>query len=303
MKPLLLAIFALLATLPASAQFGNLLGKAAERAAQRKAEQAVEKKVEESIDKALDPKNSTKAKTEKEKMTIETDEAEVTIEEDRDGATNVAPSKFIGSYTTTMTETEKGVQKEQPVVMNHYIDAYQTATEMFTNDEKIYLIFDRRDRTTTTLTNDKGEKTGIKIKMPKATIKTKNTNSKTDTGNNKPIRTNETKTIEGHTCVKYTFTDEKQNNEMWIAEDIDIDPENLTGIFSINKKNADLGAYNASKGMVLEMVMRSKDPKKQETMTMRISNLQIGSVDKSKFSTEGYIIEDMSQMPFFGGGK
>lgn len=288
----------------ASAQFGNILGKAAERAAQRKAEQAVEKKVEQAIDKALDTDN-TKAKTNKDKVVIDGKKTEVTIEEDNTAPVKVDPSKFIGSYTTTIISTEKGVEKDKPVVMNQYIDAYQTALEMSelnsTEQEKINLIFDRRDRTMTTLTTDKkGNKSGVKIKMPKTTVKIKESSDKKDT--QKPVRTGETKTIEGYTCVKYTFEDDKHNSESWVAESIDIDVTQFAESFNMGIKRGSVATNTTGiKGLAMETITRSKDTQKAEVMTIKISNLKIGSVDKAKFSTDGYEIQDASKM--FGNDR
>lgn len=279
----------------AMAQFGNLLGKAAERAAQRKAEQAIEKKVEDAIDKALEGKNNdkqqqnTKIKTEAGKTIIDTDDAEITVEENNSIPTNITPSKFIGSYTMTMTQTEKGVMQGEPLVSNIYFDAYQIATEMQDDSEKMHTIFDRRDQTITSLnTSKKGEKTGVKMKKPKTTVKMKNASPT----NQQMQRTTETKTIHGHTCVKYTFSDEKNNGESWVAENIEFDPLQLAESSKMAFPN-----QPTPKGMALEVTMRSKDPQKKEVITINISNLKIGSVDKSKFSTAGYKIEDMSKMP------
>lgn len=312
-KLLITTCLLLLIAETASAQFGNLLGKAAERAAQRKLEQAVEKETEKAIDKAVDKATSKsdkdKAKDKKvsveqdgDKTIINTDESEVTIEKDNSTvALDVKPSTFIGSYTQTIKITENGKDTEKPMQMTMYYDTYKTAMEMNQLDDREAgterIIFDRQYRTMTTLSIDKkGQKEGMTMKMPKIAVKTKKEAEPQQNSDFNIVRTNETRSINGYTCNKYTGQSKDGNMILWVAESIDFDPA-LMSEATMGKSKNEKWANGIKKGFVMEM--QSKDTKNKEEITMTITNLKVGSVDKSKFSTDGYKMETMPDMPFF----
>lgn len=292
---------------PVSAQFGKLLNKAIERKTQEKADKEIDKAID-----AAFKKDSVSVKSKDGKMVIDTPDSEVTFEEDNGSATNVAPSKFIGSYTSTTVVSKNNKQSEEPIEMQIFVDSYQVAMIIAgdgKHEKSARTIFDRRDRTMTTLTDEDGTHSGIKMKMPKTKVVVKNpAKQQTDVTPPKPIRTNQTRQISGYTCTKYTMSDYEMDYEFWVAEDINIDSNALLDAMNTTYSAGGANAGNNycaafGKGMVIETIMRDKEGKKNETMTTTISNLKIGSVDKSKFSTEGYAVQDMSIMNIFKGGK
>lgn len=300
---ILIAALCFFAVQPASAQFGKLLNKALERKTQEK----MDKEVEKALDKVFS--DSLSVKNQNGKTVIDTPESEITIEEDKSTTpSNVDPSKFIGSYTTTTTLSQNGKQDDPPIKMHIFVDSYQVA--MIMEDEKdkgepmSRIIFDRRDRTMTNLTDDKDEKVGVKMKMPKTSVKNKGGDkiaSTTTAAANKPIRTGKTKQINGYTCNQYTMADEKYDHEFWVAESIDIDPAILLEAMNMSGGKSKAQDYNSNftKGIAMETIMHDKKSKNNETITITISNFVMGKVDKSKFNTEGYKIQDMSSMNMF----
>ena len=146
------------------------------------------------------------------------------------------------------------------------------------------------------LQEEKGEKIATVMKMPKITVKSKN-NNKDAPEEVKFTKTGRTKTIDGHTCYEYIGETEKNKTTIWAAPDLKYDiAESLQIAQSQSKTQNYSNSWGQIEGMPLEMIM--DNAKDNERMEIRYKNIKIGSVDASKFSTEGYKITDMTQ---FGG--
>ncbi|MBK9458482.1 MAG: DUF4412 domain-containing protein [Sphingobacteriales bacterium] len=146
----------------------------------------------------------------------------------------------------------------------------------------------------TMLQEEKGKKTAMVMKMPKITVKNKNNETPEDV---KFTKTGRTKIIDGHTCYEYIGETEKQKTTFWAAPDLKYNlAESMLIMQSQNKQQNETPNFGQVDGMPLEVVIEQLD--KKERIEIKYKNLKIGSVNKAKFSTDGYEITDMTQ---FGG--
>lgn len=324
-------LFALSSIISSNAYAQFPFGRALENAINRNVEKKIDQAVDESFDKETqkqqeknkkqqdeqqkadvntDKNGNTIIKTDETKVEISgdqskvkvsTDDEDVTIEQSNELPTNVKASSFIGSFDTEMKSYKNDKLKDEPLNISYFIDTYKMALEM-QSDKKgksqapFVSIFDRQKGTMTILQEEKGEKTAMVMKMPKITVKSKN-NSKDTPEDVKFTKTGRTKTIDGHTCYEYIGETEKDKTTIWAAPDLQFDLTESLQIAQVQSKTQNYsGNFGQVEGMPLEMIM--DDLKEKERIEVRYKNIKIGSVDASKFSTEGYKITDMSQ---FGG--
>ncbi|MBK7100471.1 MAG: DUF4412 domain-containing protein [Flavobacteriales bacterium] len=139
------------------------------------------------------------------------------------------------------------------------------------------------------------ERTGMKMKMMKVNVDEKEGKASSD--KTKVVRTDETRTIAGHTCRKYTFSDETGSGEAWIAEDVKFDPSKAMGTM-VGGKKVENWQKTPYTGLVMETTWNDANGK--DKMVMYCKDLVVGKVDEAAFSTSGYEIMDMSNMPMFG---
>jgi hypothetical protein len=303
----------------AYAQFG--LGRALENAINRNIEKKIDQAVDESFEKETQKqknkaqKDSTNVNTDengniiietddskveisgdKDKVKITTDESDVTIEQTNELPTNVKPSDFIGSFDAEMSRYKNNQLKDKPTNISYFIDTYKLAVEIQPDEKKdaFVSIFDRQKGTMTMLQEEKGKKTAMVMKMPKITVKNKNNETPEDV---KFTKTGRTKIIDGHTCYEYIGETEKQKTTFWAAPDLKYNlAESMLIMQSQNKQQNETPNFGQVDGMPLEVVIEQLD--KKERIEIKYKNLKIGSVNKAKFSTDGYEITDMTQ---FGG--
>ena len=232
----------------------------------------------------------------KDKVKITTDESDVTIEQTNELPTNVKPSDFIGSFDAEMSRYKNNQLKDKPTNISYFIDTYKLAVEIQPDEKKdaFVSIFDRQKGTMTMLQEEKGKKTAMVMKMPKITVKNKNNETPEDV---KFTKTGRTKIIDGHTCYEYIGETEKQKTTFWAAPDLKYNlAESMLIMQSQNKQQNETPNFGQVDGMPLEVVIEQLD--KKERIEIKYKNLKIGSVNKAKFSTDGYEITDMTQ---FGG--
>jgi hypothetical protein len=219
----------------------------------------------------------------------------VTIEENNDP---FEPLDFTGSYRMVIHSYKNGSeQKDSPSEMLMAFNTDHMAMVPKNPDEKgdMRMVFDLRNKHTYTLiTDDKGKKTGIKMKMMKVNVED---DGKENGKVAEVVRTDETRTIEGQKCRKYTYKDEKGSGEAWFAEDISFD---MMAAFKqmIGGKGAQEWQNLPHSGVVMENTWNSADGK--EKVTMFTKDLVVGKVDESLFSTAGFEVMDMSSMPMYG---
>ncbi|MCB0771272.1 MAG: DUF4412 domain-containing protein [Flavobacteriales bacterium] len=219
----------------------------------------------------------------------------VSIEENNDP---FEPLDFTGSYRMVIHSHKNGSEvKDSPAEMLMAFNIDHMAMVPKNPDEKgdMRMVFDLRNKHTYTLiTDDKGKKSGIKMKMMKVNVEGdgKENGKVADV-----VRTDETRTIEGRTCRKYTYKDEKGSGEAWFAEDISFD---MMAAFKqmVGGKGVEDWQNLPHTGVVMENTWNSADGK--EKVTMFTKDLVVGQVDESLFSTAGFEVMDMSSMPMYG---
>lgn len=225
-------------------------------------------------------------------------ETKVKIEEDK---SPFKPLGFTGSYMWEIASFKNGVEeKDSPKQMVMAFDDEHMAwiPQSKSNEEKMSLVFDLKNKVNYTLMIDKkGKRTGVKMKSMRVTLNdVEDDEEDNDESVGRVERTNETKVIEGHTCRKYIHTDEDGRSEAWIAEDVKFNAFEALG--SMIGSRADRWQMAPYQGMVMENTWTSTDGK--EKVVMRTRDLVVGKVDKSLFSTAGYEIQDMTNLPMFG---
>ena len=219
---------------------------------------------------------------------------QVTIEENTDPYT---PLGFTGSYRMEVHSYKNGTEeKDSPmfVRMGFNDDHLAMIPEQTKEKGEVRMVYDLRNRHTYTLiTDQKGQRTGMKMKMMKVNVEG-TTESDTDA---KVERTDETKVIDGHTCRKYTMTSSDGNGEAWVAEDVDLDMMKVFGQM-VGGKKPQTWQRAIYRGLAMETTWN--DAKGKEKVMMYTRDLVVGKVDESLFSTSGYEIQDMTSMPMFG---
>ena len=222
-------------------------------------------------------------------------DATVTIEENTDAFT---PLDFTGSYRMEVHSYTNGKEeKDSPnqVRMSFTSDRMAMSPQVKDSKEEMRMVFDLRNKLTYTLmTDDKGERTGMKMKMMKVKVDGQEKEGK---DLSTVTRTDETKVIEGHTCRKYTYRDEEGAGEAWIAEDLSFD---MMAAFRqmVGGTKVDNWQKMATSGVVMENTWTSANGK--EKVVMYTKDLVVGKVDESAFSTAGYEIMDMTSFPTMG---
>ncbi len=222
-------------------------------------------------------------------------EATVTIEENQDPFVLLS---FTGSYRMEVHTFKNGKEeKDSPNNVRMSFNPDHMAMVPVSKDpkEEMRMVFDLRNKHTYTLiTDNKGERTGIKMKMMKVNVEG---DGKTTDNDTKVVRTNETKVIEGHTCRKYTYSDKDGSGEAWIAEDLDFD---MMGAFRqmVGGKKMEDWQRMGTTGVVMENTWTSADGKEKVVMYTR--DLVVGKVDEAIFSTKGYEVQDMTAFPMPG---
>ncbi len=317
------------------------IGNAVERTVNRKVEQKVEEAVEDAVDEVLEGEkgtgndaakqsgNSTGTSTENGNVIVGEDGAVRIIEEDgtevlidsKNGRTvikeaegtttietvdepigEVLPNAFIGSFTMETKSVDKKGRTEETIMTMHF-DEYRTVIEMpnVEDGEQVRMIMDNRDRTTTTLIDNKGEKTGIKMKIPKTKVTTTGYENETEANPDMTFtRTDQTKTIDGHLCTLYIIEDDKTRTEAWIAEDFDINfAQAFSSYMNMDTKNQkrnnnfdNTGNFQGIKGFPLESKSVSKKDASEVEMYMK--DISVGEVNTAAFSTAGYEVQDMT---------
>ncbi len=207
------------------------------------------------------------------------------------------PLGFTGSYTWVINSYKGGtLDKDSPMLLRMAFDDEHMAWEPQArpNEGAMRMIFDLKNKVNYTLmTDEKGKRTGVKMKAMRITMNDADHASDEAT---QVVRTQETKVIDEHTCRKYTYKDEEGSGVAWIAEDVKFNAFEALG--SMVGARADRWQMAPYQGMVMENAWTSADGGERVEMSTR--DLVIGKVDKALFSTDGYELQDMTNLPVFG---
>jgi len=210
------------------------------------------------------------------------------------------PLDFTGTFRMEMHSFKNGkAEKDSPATVRMSLtnDRMAMAPKTSSGKEEMRMFFDLKNKHSYTLmTDNKGNRSGFKTKMMKFNAGTDGSDTKSDS-EAKMVRTGESKVIDGHSCQKYTYTSAEGSGEAWIAENIKFDIMKTFAQMSGSAATYDWQKVPYS-GLMMENTWTTADGK--ERVEMYIRDLQVGKVDEAMFSTEGYNLQDMSNMPSFG---
>ncbi len=211
----------------------------------------------------------------------------VTIEDDYDF------SKHL-TYNMYMTTSKGKIKDESKSKMMFDSKGKTMAIEVLESDGKplenpAIIIFDMNNEAMITLMEtEEGEKSGMAIKLNKEEIgKIKTQESERNATFKK---TNETKTIQGYKCTKYTGEDDDSTFEFWLTNELNINvAEAFAGMFAKQKNN---NFSEMPSGTVL--LGHSTKKKNGEKSTMEV--IEIGLNDNSSYSTSSYNVKSLGDM-------
>lgn len=208
---------------------------------------------------------------------------------------------FVGSYTMTIESTKNGkADEDSPFVIDYFFNKSLLGMIPHGQKEEMRMIIDLENGHYIMLMNDKGKKTGIKMKMPNFKDGEVDLGDyTTDPGSYE--RTGKTKTIDGKVCHQYIFSDDTGSGEVWMDESADMDMMKQFASFAVrgNKKKQEW-QHAPVKGLMMESFWKDNEDKR--TAHMATSNIKMGSVDESIFDISKHEIQDMTNLPSFGGG-
>lgn len=284
---------------------------------EQKAENRVENKVDQGIDKGLNAIEGLFKRKKKKKKTQEQSPAQtesVQVENEMNSSVpvntdnvnisydeptgNAEPNNWTGRLSMETVEYKNGQEKERGV-MHFHIDTYKTA--FITEDKKRQgtevstIIFDKRNRTMTTKTNDDGEKSAMTMRMPTVTVDTDEMYNEIYEEGNMPRTTGEFKTIGGYRCEKYIYEDDEVRGEAWLTTDGDFSMMDIFGAMVMNPTGKaptpPKGSGFTFQGMVMEST--STDKRTGRRTVMILSDVVEDGQDANVFDLSGYNVIKM----------
>lgn len=212
----------------------------------------------------------------------------------------VGSEDIVATFTMEVSELKNGKPtKNDAMRMTYHINGNEIAIkpEMDEKQETL-MIYNSENQTITTLIDQKGEKSGMKMKMPKMNMASEDSEDLDFT----ITPTNETKTIHGYECKKYLIESSDYTGHAWITEEVDISFEKMFSFLNNKKKgNSKMPKFGNLDGFAMETYSKSK--KKDEEYIMKILDIKVGEVDESIFDTSDYAITDMSNLMNMGGER
>jgi GLPGLI family protein len=216
--------------------------------------------------------------------------AGMTVEDDTDP---FVPNSFIGSFRMENHMYKNDVEeKNSPVTMRYWATAEQTLikTELpEQNGDEMRMLTDLKGKWQyMLLTDTKGKKTAIKTKKKKITVKEDAKHPET-----KVTVTEETKVIDGHTCVQMIAENEKGTWIGWVAKDMpapfsDMARNVKTGDPALTKRMAEM------QGFPLEF--QWVDANGKDRMVCYMRDVLLTPPAESLFSLDGYEVTEMPSM-------
>lgn len=209
--------------------------------------------------------------------------------------TPFTPNTFIGSFRMVVHTYTKGKEdKDSPMELSFWSSADKTLMQASDPQAKsggdVKMLTDHKGKWTYMLvTDERGSKTGMKMPKQKITV----LDDDEDEGDGAKINvTSETRMIEGHSCTKVIVTDEDGVTTAWVAQDLGVSFADLFGA-QMNQGNmrGKKPTPEGFDGFPLEFETVSHDGKERSKGS--IHDLQIGKVDGSVFSTDGYEIMEL----------
>lgn len=321
-RPLLLLLLLLSLSLALPAQ--NTAKRAKERT-ERKANQRVDQKIDTQVDKAFNAieglfkkkknnKDTTAKPTDKVEdggLRANDDDAYADDEEATQAMMNALGlggdqgdyEPYENEHTFSLTMTSREIKKNGKEEINSIrMGAKPDRTAMVMDDGKgntSQLIFNTQTGKTTTISTDKkGQKTGVRMRMPNFGKRVAELQEEMEDYITFD-RTGERKTIDGYDCEKIIVTDNKHNTTTvsWITDDLGLSSMDVFGSMA---SIAGMGkqAFKTPTGELADLtglpIMSSTDDGKK-IIEMHLTDIKIGegAVDQSLFDVSGVEIEEV----------
>jgi len=295
--------------------------------AENKANQRVDARIDQGIDRGLDAIEGLFKKKDK-KQTAETETVESSPEPTSHEKSSVESSSSSDEQEAAMASAMQGLFTKAEWESSYSFDLASTVLITTTNkrgkseentmrwmvgedalgmemqenkkgEAQGFIIFDYDNKSFITLTENDGEKTGMAMAMNMEQInalamETAEEESNID-ANFK--RTGKTKTILGHTCHQYTYTDGSTSGEMWMAEKVPSHMAKMARMLGGSKGKPSGLPENYPSGHVMEM--NNTDSESGESMSYLVTKLDTSG--DITFDLGPYNVMDMVTMMQMGG--
>ncbi len=209
---------------------------------------------------------------------------------------------FVGSFDMQIHTYKKDKEeKDSPVTVRFWSKEDQLVMQPLMKGpdaQDVRMITDmKKDEMYTLITDASGKK--MAMKMPRPKVDPAQAGEGED--DMEKTKTNETRTIEGHTVRKYVGRDEDGSWTAWVAEDLKAPFEQFSRALGggATGKKQPKGPATLADGMPLETTWEAHDGR--EKMVMYMKNLKVGSVDEKAFDMSGYEVMELPGM--MGGGR
>lgn len=166
--------------------------------------------------------------------------------------------------------------------------------------EATRMILDHNKKTMTALSEQKGNKSGVIMKMTdemyemaKSTYENK-ANEKYDDSNHKWEKTGKTKTIEGLEAYELMYESPEGKGTLWLTEEMGLHFASLMGIMKNNPHtHAGNSSYPSIYHEAFPLEINAQTPDGKDISKMWVTGIS-AEPDMSYFDTKGYEIQDMS---------
>ncbi len=265
-----------------------------ERRAKSRANQNVDRKVDDAVDDAFNEIGNLFKKKKKPAETGATPTEETTSEEPAAATTGSLPGNGEPwesvqntspvSMAMDITTTKKNGKTEE-MQMKMVFDEWQIGMAVTVDKSKSRMIFDTKNGTMTTITDDGESQQGFKMKMNKL-----NETMLPDASEYTVTKTGKKRTIDGYATEEYVIESKDGTTNAWITHDIDIDFSGLMGMLSNQmgaKKMASTRLYfGEENGFPIEATTVTENGK--ETILMHYHDIKIGAaIDRSTLDITG----------------
>ncbi|MFT3885265.1 MAG: DUF4412 domain-containing protein [Flavobacteriales bacterium] len=204
------------------------------------------------------------------------------------------PNTFIGSFRMEMHRFKGNVEDKDVTNLHYWSSSDKTLSQLElprTQGRTMKTLTDLKGKWSYTLVSDeKGKRTAMKSHKKKVTYTD-------EAGEKKPeiTVTNETRTIEGHTCTKVIAKSENGLWTGWVTKDINIPFSDMIQGVSGPRRNDDARQWKDVQGFPLEYEWVYNNG--TDKMVVYVKDLKPGPMENSVFSLDGY---EVMEMPSFG---
>ncbi|MBS1581523.1 MAG: DUF4412 domain-containing protein [Bacteroidetes bacterium] len=211
-----------------------------------------------------------------------------TLEDDNDP---FVPNAFIGSFRMEMHRFHGGTEdRTGPTNMRFWSSADRTLHQLEMPGGQgagMKVMTDLKGKWSYTLVDDgKGKRIAMKSRKKKPVL----TADAPDGEKPMITVTEETKAIDGHACTKVIAKSKEGTWTGWVAQDIAMPFSDLMRNLQRGRPDPAMEAWKDVKGFPLEYEWTDQDGSR---MVVYMKDLELGDVDSSVFSLDGYEVREM----------